>query len=329
MDTDLCSAIVEKIISENFDSEDENKLIALLEANPSARLMEACLAVSNTKMFNQMYKKYFMNKLEKLSVMKCANFCVQRLLDNCNSKEVFEEIFDEISKHIDLILNRCCGGVLVSVANACLRLRVKQGPFINVMMKTLHCEESERQKEIARLLASLATYEKLEQARKEKKYLPLQVYGSVILQTVLKFNKPIKIVNSILEIDPEELALMFADSKGSWIADTFMDSEFVGEKSREKLAKKLQGYWVHLAGSTHGSRTLDKIWKKANEKQRMVIMEELATVGESLRSSKTGRIISANLNVPLFTRNKKEWSEAQGKEGKTMALFDDIVKPSE
>ncbi|XP_033231160.1 nucleolar protein 9 [Belonocnema kinseyi] len=325
VDPELCSTIINKITNENFASEDENKLIALLESDSSARLIEVCLAVSDPKTFAQIHEKYFAKKLGQLSVMRSANFCVQRLLDNCSSRELFEEIFDEISNNFDMIFQRQFGGVLVSVANACLRLRSKQGPFINLMMKTLHCEEAKRQKEIARLLASLATYEKLEEARKEKKNLPLQVYGSVILQATLKFNKPIKIVNSLLEANTEDLIFIFGDSKGSWIVDTFMESEFVGEKSREKLARKLQGYWVQLASTTHGSRSLDKIWKKVNEKQRMVIMEELAKVGESLRSTRTGKIISANLKVPLFARSKKEWTEAQGKEGKTKALFADII----
>ena len=294
----------------------------------SARLIEGCLSVSDPKTFSKIYEKFFANKLGQLSLMKSANFCVQRLLDYCSTKEVFEEIFEEIANHFDSILQKGYTGVLVSLANACSRLHSKQGPFINTISKSLHCEESEKQIHIARLIVSLATYEKLQEARKEKKEISLQLHGSLILQAILNFNKPIKIVNSLLAADCEDLVFLFGDTKGSRIVDAFMDSEYVGEKSREKLAKKLQGYWFQLASSTHGSRSLDKIWEKAKDNQRMVIMEELAKVGESLRTTKSGRVIYSKLNVPLFARNKKEWTEIQGKEGKMKALFSDITESS-
>ena len=54
-------------------------------------------------------------------------------------------------------------------------------------------------------------------------------------------------------------------------------------------------------------------------------MEELAAVGELMKSTNTGRLISAKLNVPLFVRNKKDWIESQGKEEKTKALFSDLI----
>ncbi|XP_043475166.1 nucleolar protein 9 [Leptopilina heterotoma] len=327
VDSDLCSTIVKKIITESFTADDSGNLTGFLETESSARLIEVCLVVSNAKTFKKIYKRFFINKLGELSIMGKANFCVQRLLENCGTKEIFDDIFDEISNHFEMILQRKFTGVLFSVAEACSRLHTKQGLFINCLMKILHCEDAARQGQIARLTASLVNFEKLEQARKEKQIVPLQLHGSLIVQQMLNFNKPIKIVNSLLEADAEELAFIFSDMHGSRIVNCFMSSQYIGEKSREKLAKKLQGYWVELACSTHGSRSLERIWEKAKENQRIIIMEELTKAGESLRSSKTGRIISTKFNVPLFARSRKEWSESQGKDEKTKALFADIVNP--
>lgn len=327
VDSDLCSTIVKKIIIESFTADD---LTGFLENESSSRLIEVCLAVANVKTFKKIYKRFFINKLGQLSVMRKANFCVQRLIDNCNTKEIFEEIFDEITIHFESILQRGFTGVLFSVADACSRLHSKQGPFINCLMKILHCEDdSMKQVQIARLTASLVTFEKLEQAKKEKQIVPLQLHGSLIVQLMLNFKKPIKIVNSLLAADSEELVFIFNDMQGSRIVDCFMSSQYIGEKSREKLAKKLQDYWVQLACNTHGSRSLERIWEKAKENQRIIIMEELTRAGESLRSSKTGRIISTKFNVPLFARSKKEWLESQGKDEKTKALFADIINPDE
>lgn len=56
---------------------------------------------------------------------------------------------------------------------------------------------------------------------------------------MLEFNKPIKMVNSILNMEPNELKNLFSDPKGSHIIDTFMQSMTVGEKSREKLIYRM------------------------------------------------------------------------------------------
>lgn len=327
VDSDLCSTIVKKIITESFTADDSESLTGFLETESSSRLIEVCLAVSNVKTFKKIYKRFFINKLGQLSIMRKANYCVQRLINNC-TKEIFEEIFDEISNHFEIILQRKFTGVLFSVADACSRLHTKQGPFVNCLMKALHCDDNAKQIQIARLTASLVTFENLEQAKKEKKVVPLQLHGSLIVQFMLNFNKPIKIVNSLLAAESEELVFIFSDLHGSRIVNCFISSQYVGEKSREKLAKKLQGYWVQLACNVHGSRSLERIWEKAKENQKIVIMEELMKAGESLRSSKTGRIISAKLNVALFARSKKEWLESLGKEEKTNALFNDIINPN-
>lgn len=170
------------------------------------------------------------------------------------------------------------------------------------------------------LAARSITYEEFEATKRGGRSVPLHLQGSLIRQAILQFNKPIKIVNSLFAMDGDDVAALLSDAKSSRILDAFM-----GEKSRDKLAKHLKGHWFTLACGTHGSRCLDKIWQYSKDNQKMHIMEELAGAGEAMNSTKTGRLISSKLNVPLFARNKKDWSEARGKEEKTKALFADII----
>ncbi|XP_011304920.1 nucleolar protein 9 [Fopius arisanus] len=321
----LTSSIIKKIISECFNENTES-LSNIFDTESSLRLLESCLASASTKMYGKIFKKLFSGRLKELSLMPGANFSVQRLMDYCPTKEQFEEIFDEISGHFLEILERQNTGVLASLGNACWRLQTKQGPFVIVVAKGLKCDEpQERQLLLAPLIARLVNYEQFDAAKRSNRNIQLHLHGSLILQAILQFNKPIKIVNSLLSLEGEELAMMFSDPKGSRILDVFMDSKFVGEKSRDKLAKQLQGYWVTLACGIHGSRCLDKIWQHSKDNQRIRIMEELAGAGEAMNSTKTGRIISAKFNVPLFGKNRKEWSETRGQEEKTRALFASII----
>lgn len=331
VDPQLNSSIIKKIITDCFTASNNDDVSNIFNTECSIRLLEVCLAVSTPEDFDDIYKRYFKNQFGKLLKMISANFCVPKVFDYCHTKESLENIFDEISEHLEHNLSKGHKGIFASVANACLRLHAKQGPFVNTMMNILHCNEpNDRQTLLVPLVALLKNYEDYQSSKNSNEPKPkIQIYGSVTIQAMLKFNKPIKVVNSLLSMSAEELLELFDDPRGSWIMDAFMDSEYVGEKSREKLARNLRGTWGKLAGSTHGSRSLDKIWAWAKPNQRNVIMEDLATVGQLLRSTNAGKVMSAKLNVPLFVRSRKEWMDTQGKEEKTKALFADIIGSKE
>ncbi|XP_070160105.1 nucleolar protein 9 [Polyergus mexicanus] len=324
IDQNLTKAIIKKIMKECFKTEEDEKLSNIFNAESSSRILEACLMVAQPKTFTKLYNIYFAEHLKHLCLTQNTNFSVQRLLDYCIIKELFEEIFDKVSEYFPKILKQGFTGILVSTGNACLRLQTKQGAFVNAMIKLLKCDTStDDQTQFIWCIVTLKNSAQLKAMPNNSR--PLNLHGSLIIQAILNFNKPIKIANSLLEMNNEELLQLFSDPKGSRILDAFMDSKYIGEKSREKLCKKLQGIWAELAKSTHGSRCVDKMWIWARTNQKLLIMEELTVVGKSLESTKSGKIISAKLNVPLFARNKKNWSESQGKEEKTKALFADII----
>lgn len=323
IDQKLTKTIIKKIIKECFKIDDDEKLSNIFNAESSIRLLEACLMVAQPKTFTKLYNTYFAVNLEHLCVTQSTNFSVQRLLDYCIIKELFEEIFDKVSEYFPKILEQGFTGILVSTGNACLRLQTKQGAFINAMIKLLKCDTSINDQ--TQLIWCIVTLQNSAELKAIQDNSQFTLHGSLIIQAILNFNKPIKLVNLLLEMNSEELLQLFSDPKGSRILDAFMDSKYIGEKSREKLYKKLQGIWAELAKNTHGSRCVDKMWIWTRMNQKILIMEELATAGKSLESTISGKIISAKLNIPLFARNKKDWSESQGKEEKTKALFADII----
>lgn len=104
------------------------------------------------------------------------------------------------------------------------------------MVKSLDCDEpAERQLQLASLALSLAQFENFQPGVTKSSF-----HGSMIVQEMLHFTKPIRVVSSLLSMTGESLAVMLSDRNGCHIADAFVESTFVGEKSREKLFKKLQ-----------------------------------------------------------------------------------------
>ncbi len=67
----------------------------------------------------------------------------------------------------------------------------------------------------------------------------INLHGSLVVQEMLNFAKPIKIVKSILSLKIQELKKVMSDPKGCHVVDAFMNSKTVGEKSREGLVRAL------------------------------------------------------------------------------------------
>jgi len=316
IDKNLIKKIIKRIFLESNKDEIQS---TLFNTESSVRLMEACLMMSGQKTYCTLYRTFFADNLEHLCQNQSTNFSVQRLIDSCINKVIFEEIFDNTVEHFEKIFKRGFTGILVSIGNACLRLHTKQGPFVNAIMKMLDCTDQT-------FVWSTVTMKNRSQLEAASDDTSFNLHGSLILQAMLKFNKPIKIVNSLLNMNIDELLQLLNDPKGSRILDAFLDSEYVGEKSREKLYKKLKGIWADLAKNTHGSRCVDKVWEKTvSNNQKIIIMEELAAAGESLGSTKSGQFMYRKLDVPLFVRNKNNWIASQSKQETTRKLFADII----
>lgn len=110
------------------------------------------------------------------------------------------------------------------------------------MMQALNCfEPAERQNDFVLCMSRLIPYEKLQDISNENLHKDkLNLHGTLIVQLMLEFNKPIKVVNSILNMQTEDVKKLFSNSMGSHVVDSYAKGGFVGEKSREKLVKKLQ-----------------------------------------------------------------------------------------
>ena len=180
---------------------------------------------------------------------------------------------------------------------------------------------------IVPLVSRLITYEVAEEPGDDKPAFNCHIIGSQIVQTLLHFGKPIKIVQSLLEMDTSQLRDLLCDTFGSRIMDAFFSAEFVGEKSHDKLIQKLEGNFYTLATSKFGSRSLDSIWRSSAIKTRISIGEELLQKETALQGNYFGRIIFESYGLPLLKRQKSDWKTIQEKESKKRKLFADIVDP--
>ncbi|KAL0811657.1 hypothetical protein ABMA28_009107 [Loxostege sticticalis] len=289
---------------------DTSNLPPVFSDQAAVRLLEAALFVAKKKMYTQIYAKCFINRLGQLATVPMLNFTVQRLVDNCQIKEEFEPMFDELSDKFGAIM--ACGntGVLVALAKACVRLRARQAQFISNLEAALMCSGELGQKYFAVLCLRLLPLDRIDVTKLDKEYF-INVHGSVVLQSVLEFQRPARAVNSLLELSAEELVVILCDAKGSHVADAFCSSQCVGVKARDKLIWKLKGYYQKLALSQHGSRAFEQIFESASPEQQVKVMTEISDKSNLLNSTNYGRIIAAKLDVATFKLSQSKWEQSR------------------
>ena len=108
--------------------------------------------------------------------------------------------------------------------------------FFQELQKVLDCYDPEERKlQIVPLVSCLKNYNDY-----DAETALTNLHGTYIIQELFYFNKPIKIVDSLLSMTPSNLIKLLTDVRGCHITDAFVQSNFVGEKSRDRLIKKLQ-----------------------------------------------------------------------------------------
>lgn len=291
-------------------------------SEPAVRCLEALINVAGPKLFTQIYVKLFFGRLAKLSVRRLSNFSVQKLLDKVRTKEEFEPMFDELVDSFGELLQVGHTGVVSSLAQGCLRLCAKQGPFMKSIQTALDClQPKEKSDQFALLTLKLKPY----QVAQEDKSNFVHLHGALILQAMLQFNKPIKLIQCILEMKNNELTEIFCSPKGSHIVDAFMSSKAVGEKSREKLIRHMNGCFLEMAISRNGSWAVEKFFNAAGDSQKARIVKELVEKQNQLNSSPSGRCLNFKLHVDLYRLSPEQWRSSFNKESRAEKLFKGIL----
>lgn len=330
VDKKLLKKYIKKLIGETFSTlkEETGSVPTIFLSTSTLMLLETAIQVAGSKMFNELYESLFKGRIAQLSKTRSTNFAVQKLIQNCTVKEQFESIFEELIEHLGDIFEAGHSGVILALAQGCKRLLTNQGSFVQSLMKIFDCFEPEsRQSNFILCLCRLKSFSACENisndnVQKEK----LNLHGTLILQELLDYNKPIKIVNGLLSLDDNVLKDLFSNTMGSHIVDSYVKGLFVGEKSREKLLRKLSGHYQYLASSKYGSRSFEALWKVASIKIKMQIMDELTEKEAAWSRSDFGKIIAGKVNLMLYKRNRDNWKNSLDKVEKNDKVLEKILK---
>ncbi|XP_037948426.1 nucleolar protein 9 [Teleopsis dalmanni] len=310
-------------IKKNSDEVEKVKLPQVFGCQSSVILLETLLTIAGPKLFNQIYCMLFTGRLAYLARNQQTNFAVQKLLQNIKEKEDFEQIFTELVPHIDELLKIGHTGVVSSLSSTCLRLCTKQAQMITALQTAMQVAgDKEKSKLFFLCLIKLKPYHIV----LEDKTAFVHLHGSLIVQDILKYNKPIFMITCILETSADLLATILNTPNGSHIADAFLQSKFVGEKSREKFVRLLDGFYIDLAITKFGSHVVENLFSAAQEAQKIRIVKELAEKSNMLKSTPFGRLLYNKLRVETYRLSSTQWKAGlTQKANKAEKLFKDII----
>ncbi|XP_052888402.1 nucleolar protein 9 [Anopheles moucheti] len=299
---------------------DEQDLPKVFINESIVRLLEVCIVVAPAQFVkDKIFARLFRGHVKQLALSRACNFAVQKLIDRTSDKDMMDLIFGELEESFEKLLHVGHTGVLLTVAKACVRLSCQQGKFVKLFLDALHCDEVAPEKMIMAFLYLIPVDVTPLNTPK------IHLHGSLILQAILDFNKPIKFVTALLGISNDRLAEILIDPRGSFIANAFVQGRSVGEKSREKLVRHLEGQYCHLALTVHGSRVVEIMYEAGNAAQRENIVRELAEQCAQLNNKPWGAMINKRLLVDTYKRDPVRWRVAIKNDAKVGKMFSKLM----
>lgn len=291
---------------EEIKKNEDPKIATFFESMPTTRLLEMCIEVSTGKRYTQIFLNIFINRLKLLSCNKLSVIAVQKIISHCPEVSEFKLMMQELVPNFSDIIAAGHLGVVSELAKACIRLVTSEGEFLKGLKVGLKVENSCCGELITKIIKPNGT--------------KIDKNGSLLIQTLFQFKKPITVVESLLALDSKVLKEIFLDPRGSYIADAYVSSKMIGEKSRERLVQKLKGSYKELAVSNHGSRVVEALWSRANLKEKHIIMGEL---DRSVSRTLPGSIIATKFRLGLYISDKAKWASTESKS--PAKIFSDVI----
>ena len=171
------------------------------------------------------------------------------------------EVLSEVSS-LEEILFVGHTGVVVKLAEAAISSPCTQPGLLADILTAFHTDSHPNSS--APVLLALLTYDVFcsnekeekeeeggaeESAKPHPKPHPTTLHGSLLLQALLQFEDARVVSRSLLKLRAEELLRLSCDSHGSHVITTFLTSNTIPAKRKEKLISKLE---VGLEGWKEG-----------------------------------------------------------------------------
>jgi nucleolar protein 9 len=309
------NSIIRKLLPDDVseeNSESSSFVNGLMYDSIGSRLLETIVTFAPGKLFKQIYKTTFKERMGALARNETAGYVVTKVLERL-SKEDLEEAVQSILPQIPGLIERSRTTVVKTLLERCAARKADVSE-IAAAIKTSYGEDN-----AARLLRMVQLDPSSEPT--EKPTNPREsLHGSLLAQTMLSIPGPLTdmIQTSLLAQSNESLLFIARTTTTSHILQAALKPTAENTAFRRKMANKLVPHVGDLALDTAGSHVIDALWTGTeglmNLKER--VAAELIGREAELRDSFVGRVVWRNWMLDLFKRRKGEWvGKVKGGEG--------------
>lgn len=299
------------------------EMLKCFDSYPSTKCLGYLCTLSGPKLLNIITEEIFSKNIAELAKHEIAYKALAKYIKALRDSEAFEKVFEEIVEQPEIfkeIFQAEKYDVVYEFAAACVRLQTKQGPFVTAITSILKLTGVKDHPE-----AIFECLTKMHPFVDDLKEQELSALGCSLVSTLLKFNKPIFILNSMFAHNVEYLLKVLCSPSGSFISNAMYESKFVGEKSREKFTKCFEEHYADMATDKFGSRALELMFENASEGQQIKIAKELSDNKAKIASHFIGKFIFTNFRIDTFKLSQEQWKVAIKKAKKSEKLFKGIV----
>lgn len=285
-------------------------------------LASLCTA-SGPKLLAIIAEEVFSKNPASIAKHKIAYKAMTKYIKALGDVKLFDDLFEEIVEKPDVlkeVFQEEKYDLVYELAAACVRLQTKQGPFVTALSNIFKVAGVKDRPE-----AIFECLTKLHPLVDDLKEQEMSALGCSLVCQLLKFNKPIFILNSMFATDTKYLIKVFCSPSGSFIANALFESKFVGEKSREKMIKQFEDHYTELATDKFGSRVLEVMFEGSAEGQKIRIASELCDNKAKIASHFIGKFIFSNFRLETFKLSQEQWKKAINKSEKAKKLLKELV----
>nr|CAD7424787.1 unnamed protein product [Timema monikensis] len=281
-------------------------VLPVFENVASSQLFNSVIYIASPELLNEIHKRCFKGRLLQLSLTELAVPLVNNLLDHCTDLDQMEEMYNEFGENFEILLDKRHTSILVHLAEACCRLKVKQGCFQEHMMQALHCLSPPGDPKLfVSLLLSLQPEENILEDGIQSFFVEQD--GAQILINMFQFTRPMETAANFLQMAPEEMLILLNDSNGPSVLNAFLSSKYIEQACKASLVPTLKGYLATLACSQFGSTSLQFIWENGTLADCLAMVEELSLSEKILNRDECGSAIAVNFGLFHYGRSVQEW----------------------
>lgn len=317
-------SIIQKLLPDDIsapDSKSASFINGLIYEPIGSRLLETIVAFAPGKLFKQIYRTTFKERIGSLARNEIASFVVIKVLERLNKTDL-EEAATSIIPQISGLTERSRTNVIKTLLERC-NIR---GATESIALLTITIAESYGS-DASTILLKMTNFTAQLNAKESNPALksprtdPSTLHGSLLAQTMLSIPGPPTslIQESILALPASTIFQLACTTSTSRILQSALTPTLLNLSFRRKLINQFlpstsstdasQNPILTLALDKAGSHVLDALYTATTG--LMMLKERICSIllehEAQLREDFVGRVVLRNWMVELFGRRRSEW----------------------